>query len=323
VDVIVPFVGSLQELGDLEKRLSALRLQPGDSLLVVDNTPGRMLVEDAVSAPVLHAADRPTPAFARNRGAAQGDAEWLVFIDADTMPLPDLLDRYFDPPPEPRTGLIGGGVLDEPVSADAPAIARYAHLRRAMSQDDTFSFGTWGYPKSANIACRRSAFEAVGGFREEIRAAEDADLTYRLRAAGWMIERREEARVVHLNRTTLRGLLTQQLIWGAGGAWISRTYPGSLRLARGPGLARWALEQTAAGLLSAARRRDRDTALYALFRPLEALAWEMGRLRSNERPTLIPDSSRPRRGWRHHDGALINRRHVSHRQDAEPGRGSA
>jgi mycofactocin glycosyltransferase len=293
VDVVVPFVGDLEELQGLRRRLRRICLRPSDTMLIVDNTPGRSgLDSDAAEVPVLHAAERPTPAFARNRGAAQGHGEWLVFIDADALPIPDLLDRYFDPLPGPRTALIGGGVRDEPVPADAPAVARYAYLRGAMSQEDTFSFGTWGYPKSANIACRRRAFDAVGGFREEIRAAEDADLTYRLRAAGWSVERREEANVVHRGRETLRGLLAQQLVWGAGGAWISRTYPGSLRLARGPGLARWALRQSVGGLVWAARRRDRDAALYALLRPLEALAWEAGRLRSNERPILAADPPR-------------------------------
>jgi hypothetical protein len=37
----------------------------------------------------------------------------------------------------------------------------------------------------------------AGGFREDIRAAEDADLSYRLRAAGWTIEGREPATVTH------------------------------------------------------------------------------------------------------------------------------
>jgi GT2 family glycosyltransferase len=168
-----------------------------------------------------------------------------------------------------------------------------------MSQEDTFSFGVWGYPKSANIACRRTAFEAIGGFREDIRAAEDADLTYRLKAAGWEVERREAALVVHINRTTLGGLIRQKALWGAGGAWLDRTYPGSLPLARGPGLAWWALREITKALLSAAVRRDRDARLYALVRPLEALAWELGRRLPNERPRRGPrERARGRRPLR-------------------------
>jgi mycofactocin glycosyltransferase len=293
VDVIVPFRGSSESLRRLKERLGTMSLRPGDSVLVIDNTPRReghhrsgLRVGEVQ---VLHAAERATPAFARNHGAARGDAEWLVFLDADTEPRPDLLDRYFDPQPGPRTGLIGGGVIDEAAPADAPAVARYAYLRRGMSQEDTFSFGAWGYPKTANVACRRAAFEAIGGFREELRAAEDADLTYRLRDAGWEVERREEASVVHASRKTVRGLIVQQALWGAGGAWVDRMYPGAVPIVGHSGLLRWAARVTIGGLIAAARRRDRDAAILALFRPLEALAWQFGRLLPNERP--VPDSS--------------------------------
>jgi GT2 family glycosyltransferase len=295
VDIVVPFAGTPTELEAVCRRMATIRLRPGDSLVVVDNTPDRVPEQETVdtrsangagrmNVTVLRAAERRTPAFARNQGAAIGSAEWLVFIDADAAPSRELLDRYFDPPPGPRTALIGGGVIDEQVPADASIVARYAYLRGVMSQQRTFDFGAWGYPKSANIACRRVAFEAVGGFREEIRAAEDADLTYRLRAAGWELERRESASVVHFSRHTLRGLVKQQLVWGSGGAWIERIYPGSIPLAKGSGLIRWAVTETARGLLGA-RKRDRDATIYALLRPVEALSWELGRLISNERGT--------------------------------------
>lgn len=291
MDVIVPFKGSPEALRSLRQRLAVLSVRPGDSVLVVDNTPRREPLGDQTGeVPVIHADALPTPAFARNAGVARGAAEWLVFCDADTAAPPDLLDRYFDPPPGSRTGLVGGGVIDEPAPEGASAVARYLHLRGVMGQRDTFDFGEeWGYPKTANVACRRAAFEEVGGFREGIRAAEDADLTYRLRAAGWEVERREAAAVVHVSRTTLRGLIVQQALWGSGGAWVHSVYPGAVPLVGRAGLFRWAAGTTLGGLLRAARRRDRDTAILALFRPLEALAWELGRLLPNERP--VPDSS--------------------------------
>lgn len=158
-----------------------------------------------------------------------------MFLDADTLPLEDLLDRYFDPEPGERTGAIGGGVHDEPVPRDGPPAARYAQIRGATSQDDTFRFGEWGFPKTANAAFRRAAFDAAGGFREQIRTAEGADLSYRLRAAGWEIERREAAAVTHRGRATVRGFVAQRLLYGAGGAWLEHEYPGSFPARRRAG----------------------------------------------------------------------------------------
>jgi hypothetical protein len=281
--VVVPFVGQLESLEQLSSSLNRIRLEAGDSVLIVDNTPGR---EGAPRGqiPVLHAAQRSTPGYARNRGAARGSAEWLVFLDADTEPSEDLLEHYFEPAPDERTAVLGGGIRDERVAGDGPAAARYAYIRGAMSQEDTFRFGTWGFPKTANAAFRRTAFEAMGGFREDIRTAEDADLSYRLRAAGWGIERREGATVIHRSRQTLHSFVIQRTLYGAGGAWLERQYPGSFPARRRPGLVWWAIRTAGRGLAAAARARDRDRALWAVFEPLEALAWELGRSLPNERP---------------------------------------
>lgn len=281
-DVVVPFRGGPAELEEVRARLGRLELRPGDSVLVVDNTPGRR-ASPAGDVPVISATERRTPGYARNRGAAGGSAPWLVFIDADVVPATDLLDRYFEPLPADGTGLLAGGIADEPVPPGGPPAARYAYIREFMSQEDTLRFGEWGFPKTANAAVRRSAFEAVGGFSDEARAAEDADLTFRLKAEGWAVERREHARVVHLNRQTVRGFVLQKLNHGAGGAWLEKRHPGSSPHRRLPGLLWWGLRSSSTGLVRAARARDRDAALWALFEPLELIVHELGRWLPNER----------------------------------------
>jgi GT2 family glycosyltransferase len=235
----------------------------------------------------VRAAERPSPGYARDRGAAQGGAEWIVFLDADVEPCDGLLDLYFEPSPDPRAALLAGGVRDEQVGADAPWAARYAYIRSAMSQDDTFRFGEWGFPKTANVAVRRAAFEACGGFRDDLRMSEDADLTYRLRAAGWTVERRERAAVIHSSRQTLRSFVHQKAVHGAGGAWLERRYPGSFPARGRLGLTWWALRTAVVGLVEAARKRDRDRAIWAVYEPVEALAFEFGRSLPNERPLTL------------------------------------
>lgn len=284
MDLVVPFSGGTAELEEVRARLQQLKLRAGDTLLVVDNTParaGQPVPETGV--PVLRASELATPGYARNRGAAQGSAEWLVFIDADTVPEADLLDRYFDVAPSPRTALLAGHVSDEEVPPDAPAAQRYAYLWEALSQDRTFAFGEWAFAQTANVACRREAFSEVGGFREDIRAAEDADLTFRLRAAGWTIERRESARVVHRSRRTVLALMRQRAVHGAGNAWLDRQYPGSFPGRRWPGLVWWGIRTMASALVRAARGAGRDELLLGVLTPLWELAFEFGRSLSNER----------------------------------------
>ncbi len=288
VDVVVPIRGGLAEVEALRGRLAQLDLRPGDTALVVDNTPGRgpRSYDPASPVPVLHAAERASPGYARNRGVERGQAKWLVFFDADVVPPADLLDRYFDPPPGDRIAILAGGIRDEQVPADGAPAARYAYLRGLMSQDQTYCLGKWSFPQTANVACRRRAFEEVGGFREDIRAAEDADLSYRLRAADWEIERHESAAVIHRSRETVRGLVAQQLVHGAGAAWLSRNYPGAFPARRWPGLVWWGIRAFARGLAGAARWRDRDRLLFALLEPLEFFIFEVGRVLPNHRPLL-------------------------------------
>ena len=318
VDVVVPFAGSRAELERLSLMLGRLRLAAGDSVLIVDNTrpdrttrgsqgerdarePAGPSEEHRVS--VVAAAKRRTPGYARNYGAAQGTAPWLLFLDADTVAPEDLLDRYFEPEPNARTGVLAGGVRDEDVPIHAPPAARYAYIRGATSQDETFRFEEWGFPQTANAAFRRVAFEAVGGFREDIRTAEDADLTYRLRAAGWEVERREAAAVTHRARQTLRSFVVQRGLYGAGAAWLQRQYPGSFPARRRPGLLWWAVRTGGRRLWRAALSRDRDEAVWAIFDPLEALVWELGRSLPNERPLTAGVWLRALRGLRGPRGA--------------------
>lgn len=291
MDVVVPFAGSAGELRALDERLAALALTEDDTLVIVDNNP-RPLAAVGLRHPVLPAAARLTPAYARNRGAQAGNGEWLLFLDADVTPLPGLLGALFEPAPGPEVALLAGTVSDAPEPRGGAPAARYAYLTRLLSHERTLGMGAWGFPNTANLACRRTAFEQIGGFREDIRAGEDGDLTFRLRGGGWHMERREAATAVHRSRQTLRRLVTQKACHGAGAAWLDRHYPGSLPPRRLPGMFWWGLRFALRGLYEGVRDRDRDRVLCGLLDPLEQLSYELGRSLPNERP--LP----PRSPWR-------------------------
>jgi GT2 family glycosyltransferase len=154
-----------------------------------------------------------------------------------------------------------------------------------MSQEVTLADAEWAFAQTANAAVRRAAFDRVGGFEEGVRSGGDADLCFRVRAAGWTLERRERAAVVHRNRSTIARMLAQRARHGAGAAWLARRWPGALPRRRWPGLAWWSTKRAAQGLAAAARGR-RDDALLGLLDGPTVWAFELGR--------LIPNRPRPR-----------------------------
>jgi cellulose synthase/poly-beta-1,6-N-acetylglucosamine synthase-like glycosyltransferase len=279
VDVVVPFAGSTASLAALVRTMGRLTLRDSDTLTIVDNRPaGSEAVEGTSRAP-----ERQSSYFARNAGVREGAGPWLLFLDADVVPPEDLLDRYFAQEPAPRVAVLAGGVVDEPLADDdrASAAARYAMLRDSMSQEHTLLVGRWSYAQTANCAVRREAFDQVGGFRDHVRSGGDADLCFRLRAAGWEIEPRDGAAVVHSSRRSLKALVRQRVRHGAGAAWLSREHPGAFPRARWLGLAKWTVTSLATAAAARARGR-RDDALLLAMEPLLKWAFELGRLFPNE-----------------------------------------
>jgi cellulose synthase/poly-beta-1,6-N-acetylglucosamine synthase-like glycosyltransferase len=287
VDVVLPFYGSDEQLERVAERLAALELRRGDSVTIADNRPAAAGAQRG-SVAVIPAGELRTSYHARNAAAARGHAEWLVFLDADVVPPADLLDRYFAAPTEDDVGILAGTVIDgSPGDGEISTSAeRYAWLKSSMSQEITLASDEWAFAQTANAAVRRVAFEQVGGFEEGVRSGGDADLCFRVRAAGWKLERREDAAVVHRNRSTVPRMLAQRARHGAGAAWVCKRWPGALPRRRWPGLAWWSLRRTGHGLY-AALRGDTDEALLGLLDGPTVWAFELGRLIPNRpRPSL-------------------------------------
>jgi GT2 family glycosyltransferase len=288
VSVIVPFLGTETELTRLLVALERLEREPGDELIVADNRLAAGAPRSVGNVSVQPAGEIRSPGAARNRGAARASAEWLLFLDADTEPEPELLRAYFDPPPKTRTAILAGAIIDVAALDGLPPArgraARHAVARGQMNHGMTLDRPTFPYAQTANCAIRHCAFDAVGGFEEAIRAAEDADLCFRLVAQGWEIESRPAARVRHLARRETRALLRQLAQHGAGAAWCNRRHPGSF-----PPPTPWGLlarlTRSAGRAVRLGTRGEREGAFEAGLEVAEALAFELGRLMPNRSPS--------------------------------------
>src|SRR5690606_4223943 len=93
----------------ISAQLRGLSLRAGDELIVADNTPTGSF-RGAEPVRVVRAPERRSAYHARNAGAAAATAPWILFTDADCDLPADLLDRAFDPPPDPGCALIAGEV---------------------------------------------------------------------------------------------------------------------------------------------------------------------------------------------------------------------
>ncbi|GAB2746784.1 glycosyltransferase family 2 protein [Streptomyces bullii] len=184
--VVIPTLGR-PSLGACLRALAATGGPGPERVVLVDDRPGPggTLAADVPPAlrtrtVVVRGAARG-PAAARNRGwRAAGDVPWIVFLDDDVIPGPiwgdDLaLDLAT------ATGRTAG--VTARVEVPLPADRRPTDWERNTAGLATARWIT------ADMAYRRAALEAVGGFDERFRRAfrEDADLALRMLDAGWTL----------------------------------------------------------------------------------------------------------------------------------------
>ncbi len=220
VSVVMPFAGDAAAAREAVASLLELSTQPGDELIVADNS-GVLADEERVT--VVRAGAEQSPAHARNVGAARAGNDWILFLDADCRVPAGLLDAYFAMAPEADVGALAGEVVA--AGGHHSVAARYGASRNFLNQAAHLSHPFLPRAVAANLLVRRAAFEQVGGFYEGLRAAEDTDFSWRLQRAGWRLELRTQAAVEHRYRTTVRHLRAQWRGYAAGRAWLRRRYP--------------------------------------------------------------------------------------------------
>lgn len=111
---------------------------------------------------------------ARNAGAAAAGGDWILFLDADSVPSAGLMNDLRRVMADERI-LYGGSalVMDEPLKGAEFFIRNWHRLAR---------WRQWA--AGSFLFVRRWAFEESGGFSHELYAAEELELSQRLRAIG-------------------------------------------------------------------------------------------------------------------------------------------
>ncbi len=102
------------------------------------------------------------PAVARNRGAAEARAENLVFVDSDTRPCADMLERFLARIPE--ADAVSGIYAMEPLNDGAvPRYKAYFNYY-GFSREGVFAYETFS---ASTAGIRATVFRELGGFNED------------------------------------------------------------------------------------------------------------------------------------------------------------
>lgn len=213
--------------GDLANLLAALAPQlrsfPNVALVVVNDAghePGYDELADRYGDVMDYrvAEENRGPGPARDAAFAGATEDYLVGLDDDCLPGPLWLEwLHALVAAHPDVDLFAGTV--EPVWTAPPR-----RWQRLLALPQTFPgpiVGQFGLLTAvgANLAVKRTAYEKVGGYSDEMRgAAEDCHLTQRLLAAGATYRICDDWVTGHKAENTLRSLWRRFYWYGAGGA---------------------------------------------------------------------------------------------------------
>ena len=146
-------------------------------------------------------------AAARNVGWRHAQTPLMWFVDADCVIEAEAFERLVAHLSDDQVGGVGGSYANlRPDSMLACLIHEEIVARHAAMPTEVDFLGGF------NVIYRRAALEAVGGFDERYpgATAEDADLSFRVRNAGYRLHFEPGARVGHFHETRLLRYLNTQ-----------------------------------------------------------------------------------------------------------------
>ncbi|MBK5332130.1 MAG: glycosyltransferase [Ilumatobacteraceae bacterium] len=155
-------------------------------------------------------------AHARNVGAAATAAAKLAFCDADDL----VHDGWLQ-------ALIEG--LDQHAAVCGQVIDKFPDARMAAWHPPATpgrlpTFLGRPYLLTGNLAIRREAFEAVGGFDETLTRCEDIAIGWLLQQQGYTIGYAPDAVIDYHHRPGLTSMLRQHYLYGRGMSEVLRRY---------------------------------------------------------------------------------------------------
>jgi glycosyltransferase involved in cell wall biosynthesis len=159
---------------------------------------------------------RQSRSYARNVGAQAAHGDAFLFCDDDDIVAPGWLMAFGAALREHH--LIAGMVETKKLNHGGP-------WRPAPSSGAKHkALGFLPYVISCNMAVSRAAFEAVGGFDEEVRVGQDIDISWRLHLAGYPVVDAPDAVVHYRFRSNMEDLLKQMVQYSEAHVFLYKRF---------------------------------------------------------------------------------------------------
>ncbi|MCK0155052.1 glycosyltransferase [Alcanivorax sp. S6407] len=209
VDIIIPVFNDAE---GISRCLASLDTQSKGGcqlgVIVVDNgssPPVKIQKSYAFPVTMIHC-DTPGSYAARNAGAAQSEADVLVFLDADCTPEKDWLINGLQAVLAEEGDWVIGGEVIYMLSNDPTATEAYQCIV-GFGQEKNINIR--GFTATANLFVRRELFLRVGDFDEALLSGGDREWCWRAERAGATVGFEKSAIVSTPPRRKLRSAIIQ------------------------------------------------------------------------------------------------------------------
>ncbi|MAE83221.1 MAG: glycosyl transferase family 2 [Flammeovirgaceae bacterium] len=168
----------------------------------------------------------------RNLGATHATGEYLIFMDSDILVPPSYFQKIDKVLNDTGPDCFGG--------PDA-AHETFSTVQKAISFSMTSFFTTGGIrgkkthvgkfkPRGFNYGIRKSVFQQLNGFNENLPVGEDMDLSARVISAGYRTMLIPEAFLYHKRRVSIKKFYKQVFRFGAARILLSKLHSGEMKL---------------------------------------------------------------------------------------------
>ena len=203
--IIIP---AKNEEGTISACISSIKATdtPAQSyeIIVVDNgsTDATMEIAQNHGAATYRKPDFTISAL-RNFGASEASGKILVFLDADCTVASDWLNKA-------STYLARNDIVCFGSAPIIPANPTWIQSTWFVVREQKKQITDVSWLESMNMFVRREAFNAVGGFNENLVTCEDVDLSYRLASLGRIVSDKSIVAVHHGEAATIRQFLQKE-----------------------------------------------------------------------------------------------------------------